>query len=114
MPASDPVTAVANAITQVGIAVQPFLEEGLAQKYNREHTQRIEEWLGLISKPLDGDTATSINSFVSRLLTSAGAPAGGMGTCISVPLDSLTSLISECSESIKKDQMLAKIQFRQR
>lgn len=114
MPASDPVTAVANAVTESLIAIQPFLEEGLAQKYNREHTQRIEEWVQIVSKPIDGNAANHINTFVSRLLTSAGAPAGGVGTLISVPLDSLTSLINECSESIKKDHMLAKIQFRQK
>lgn len=114
MPASDPVTAVANAITQVGIAIQPYLEEELAQRYRREHTQTIEEWLRIIGQPLDSSSADHINAFVSRLLTSAGAPAGGLGACISVPLDSLTSLIAECSESIMKDKMLAKIQFRQK
>lgn len=114
MPASEPITAVANALTQVGITLQPFIEESFAQKYEREHTARIAEWLSLINQPLDGDVANHINTFVSGLLASAGAPAGGMGTCISVPVDSLTSLIAECSESIKKDQMLAKMQFRQR
>jgi len=55
-----------------------------------------------------------LQSFVLRLLGSAGSPAGGLGKNISVPLDVLLSLLAECSESVKKDALLARIQFREK
>lgn len=113
MHGSDPVTAIANALTQAGQLAMPYISEHLAQKYESEHQKRLTEILSIVSlSDTDPTRPDRLQSFILRLLGSAGSPAGGLGKNISVPLDVLLSLVAECSESVKKDALLARIQFR--
>lgn len=109
--ASDPITAVANALAQAGALAQPWVEDRIRQKHEREHQDRMQEWVSILASPPDG-RADRVHAFVMRVLARAGAPAAGVGANIAVPLDVLNALISELSEGIKKDGLINNLQFR--
>lgn len=111
MPASDPITAIANAISAIGGAVTPYIEEELAQRYEREFRERIKAWNAIQDSP-DRVRPTLVHSHVMQLLDDAGATVGSMGTNVSVPVGVLGALINEVAEGIKKDKILARLSFK--
>ncbi len=113
MPGTDPITAIANALAQAGAAAQPFIEDWIAQKYENEHQQRMAEWLSIVAEKDNARRGDRMHDFVLQLLGRAGAPSGDVANVVvPVPLDTLTSLLAEVSEGIKKDALLARVQFK--
>ena len=109
----DPVTAVATAVSELFGTIRPAVEEHYAQRYESNHKDRIRDWSELISMPDSDERGHRIGAFVRGMLDSAGTPTGQFsGTVIQVPVEILTALIQNTSESIRDDQRLARITFK--
>lgn len=110
--AVDPLTAVANAISGIAGVAQPFIEDYIKQKYENECKERQAKWQDILADPDIHNQPDAIQSYIVRLTSDAGASASGVGTCRSVPLDSLTALVNIACAKIKDDELLANIQFK--
>ena len=111
--ALDLPTAILNLLTKAGEVAQPFIDESFSQKYENEHRDRIQEFNKIMGIENDLDRSHELSDFMLRLISKSGATVGSVDTrTIRVPLDYFTALISECSEGVKKDSLLNKIQFK--
>lgn len=104
--ALDILTAVANAISAVASDAKPYIDDHLAQKYEQENVQRIEEWQSILNMSDTDSRADLIELFAIKLCNAAGQAIGTMGDNISVPLEALTALVKIASEEIKVQQTL--------
>lgn len=105
--------AIANAIAGITGVAKPFIDASLSQRFSGEHHDRIDEWMRVLhnleNAKNDAEKFTArgeLHSFVLRLLKQAERPTNGMGLCYLVPVDVLTGLIAETSESIMEQQKL--------
>jgi hypothetical protein len=113
MPASDPITAIANAISQIGAVALPYIEESLAQRYENEERETIQKWNRYQQIQDVRSRADAEWGFLLQLLADAKKTVGGNGTNISVPSDALAALIEVAASKIKQDKIISKIQFKQ-
>jgi hypothetical protein len=111
MAAIDPITAVFNALSEIAGGAKPFINDYMAQKYDKEHRDRLAKWQDILSDTDFSHRADAIQSYIVRLLSDAGASASGVGNNIAVPLDALTGLVNTTSAKIKDDKILANFQF---
>ncbi len=109
----DPITAFFNAIPGLAGIVQPFIVDGLAQKYENEFKDRLRDWNTIVAEDDAGKRADSLQSFVLQLISDAGQTAGGVGSNIAVPMDVLAALVNIAAGKIKDDELLANMQFKQ-
>lgn len=110
--AIEMVTAVARALETGGHLLEPFVERSFAQQYEKEHQTRIKEWGSILGDQNISSRADRMHVFVTSLLQHTGQATGGMGTCISVPVDVLNALVTTLSENIKNEALLERVQFR--
>lgn len=101
--AIDPITSIANAISDLAGIAKPFIDSHIAQKYENECKERMAQWNALIAE----NNPNHINAFVLCLIADAGQIAGGVGENKSVPLDILNALIAIACGKIKDDELLA-------
>lgn len=113
MAASDPVTAVANALVGIAGAVTPFINDALAQKYDTQYRQRLSEWSSIVAQADSSVRADSIRAYLDKLFADADTSGGGLGDDISLPLSDFNALINIAAGKIRDDQRLAAIQFKQ-
>lgn len=109
---TDTITAIAKAAEKAFGAAIPYIEESVAQRYEKEHQQRMQVFAKIMAHG-DTDRAGALDLFVREQLAKAGVATTGISTgTLRVPVDCFAALISELSEGIKKDAMLARIQFK--
>ena len=99
-----------NAISEVAGVAKPIVEDGLAQKYEKAHQKRIAELQDILAIADGPSRADRLNAYILRLCADAGQPLVLQGdACISVPIGAFTAIVSEVSEGIKKDAIIASI-----
>lgn len=105
MPASDPITAVANAVTEMlDKVVSPLMTNYNAHKYDNEQNSRLQ---GLESALASGN-ATTVGNYFNGLCNDAGVPVGVLGgKSIEVPLEYLDALGRSTVNEVIKTKLLA-------
>lgn len=105
MPASDPITAVANAITEaLDKVVSPLMTNYNAHKYDNELTERLKAQ----EEALRSGNATLISNYFNQLCNDAGVPVGVLGgKSIEVPLEYLDVLGRSTINEVIKTKLLA-------
>jgi hypothetical protein len=108
--ATDPITAVANAISAGLNGAVPFALDALAQKYNEEHKERIKEFQIIMALPDGPERASRFADFIVQLAEASGQSIVIQGdNDISVPFSVFSFLINCCSDGIRKDTILAQL-----
>jgi hypothetical protein len=111
--AADPITGIANALVEGFRLFQPVVDDAVKQKYEKAHQERLREWNELLSEADSDRRVCRMAGFVLRLLADSGSAVGGVaGTSVEVPLDVLNALITECSESVRNQALINKLQFK--
>lgn len=111
--AGDPITAVGNALAGLFGILQPSIDDHYALKFDNAHKDRIHNWDELISLSDSDDRATRLGSFTRGLLDDAGTPVGKFsGVILEIPVEIITALIINTSESIRGDERLARLTFK--
>jgi len=109
MPGAEPVTAVANAVTEVVGALRPYLAEALAQRYENEATERIKRLADVAA----GGDPHALYYALERLCAEAGHPAGVVsGKGITLSLEHYNGLVASAVNSIKLRKQLASLEYR--
>lgn len=104
------VGAVAGAVTSVVDAIRPFLEEGLAQRYDKEYNEniiKIQE--AFIKNDPDGLWSTSC-----ELLNSSGhppTPAGLVQDNFTIPRSLVHSLLLVAADCIRERKYVASYSY---
>jgi len=112
MAGSDPVTAIFNALAEGLHLSQPIVNRALAEKYDKGHQERMLEWQGIIALPDDPNRANRIADYIMRILTEDGFIAGDFsGSEISIPIQTLSALLSAASDGIRQRGILSAIQL---
>lgn len=111
--ASDPVTAVGNALSGFFGLLKPSIDEAYAQKYNDQHKERMEKFQEIMGQPDSDLRAARLAQFIIGMCNDAGTPAGILqGELVSIPVEVFQALVINLSESIKSDQLLGRITFK--
>lgn len=107
------VKSIGDALAKAGEIAKPFIDDRFAQKYEREHRERQAEFLSILAEKDNQRRADRLSVFVIRLLTHAGTPVGALGNqSIEIPVDVFVALVNELSEGVKKDALLARMEFK--
>lgn len=105
MPASDPITAVANAITEaLDKVVSPLMTNYSAHKYDNEINSRLQS----LETALQSGDAPTIGKYFNQLCNDAGVPVGVLGgKSVEVPLEYLDALGRLGCQEVIKTKLLA-------
>ena len=106
MPASDPITAVANAATAARGIAGPIIAEAEAQKYENERIARVNVWADAAA---GGDPAR-MHAVCDELLASAGQPVAVRSTSVIwIGVEYLDAFARLAADTIKLRQQLNSI-----
>ena len=112
-PVASAVTAVANAVTEIGKLVEPVLSEDITQNLQNEYIARIQKAAELLSAPVTPESEQQLGDFVNQLCIDYGVPyAGGVESSPLrlVRVGCLLSLLSGLAKGIKSDAQLYAIE----
>ena len=108
------VGAVAEAVTAVADLAQPILDQHVSEKYDNELQARNQQLAGILGMPTNDDDeeaarADALQRYLEQLCIDAGAPTGGFGDDISVPVSFIQSLCTIANNKIHTDGELAEL-----
>ena len=107
------IDSIAKAVASVSDSLRPWIDDHFQEKYELEHQERISEFNKIMGISDSHDLYHELSDFMLRLISKSGATVGRVdSSTISVPVDYFTALVSECSEGIKKDAIINKLEFK--
>jgi hypothetical protein len=107
MPASEPVTAIANALAELFGFARPLLDEHLAQRYRQQAQAALATWSDVAGRRRPGELA----EFIDGVLVAAEHPAGLVSPDdqLAVPAGHLDELVRAAIELARLKRELASL-----
>lgn len=105
--ASDPITAVADAVTTLVGAAKPLLDQHLAQKFDNEYTETSHQ-IALAANLTDPARADALHDLCDKLCFDNGQTAGGLGdSYVRVRVSNVAALLTIAAAARRDQKKLA-------
>lgn len=105
------IDSVAKAFGKGADLAKPYIEEHFAQELENEYNERSDAWSNAqaIKDPID--RAYAEWPVLMRVLGAAGKTAGGVGTNVSIPSDTLAAFYEIANAHARDRKLLARFQY---
>ena len=107
------ITEALGALSAIFGTLKPIVEDHVAQKYDKEHQDRLSRFNEIMALANSVDRASLLGGFTLQLCDKAGvADRGVSGTSIEVPVSDYVKLVECASRYINATEQLARISIK--